>query len=166
MVRNTVGGNKQKGQARKNAIAKNNFIRLSESDEEKYAMVTRLYGGKLCEVITDNDIKLKCVIRGKFSGKFKRSNTISAGSIVLVGMRDWEAEATTCDLLEVYDLNDVQYIRTLPNVNFKFCDGATTGQTDEMFSNAPIAPQFVPDEEDMNQTSECNIAEDVDLDLI
>jgi len=48
-----------------------------------------------------------CVIRGKFRGKGKRDNVLSMGSMVLVGMRDYESckgkdKLETCDLLEVY----------------------------------------------------------------
>ena len=172
MVKNTTGGNKQKGQARKSGSSSNKNIRLSTSDEERYAMVSRLYGGKICEVHTDNNLKLKCVIRGKFSGKFKRNNAISAGTIVLVGLRSWEKETTVCDLMEVYDASEVQYIQNLPNINFAFYANASKAPGDEIFANPNAGDDFIMEEdEDMPKASSVKTVtvfdeDDIDYDNI
>jgi len=168
MVKNTIGGNKQKGMARKNTTSTNKQIRLSTSVAERYARVTRMYGGKLCEVITDNNLNLKCAIRGKFSGKYKRSNTIAPGSIILVGLREWESEATICDLMEVYDPTDVQIIRSLPNINLKFDDSTTSEQGDDLFADSSVGQQFIPDEDDIvEKVDTANyVDDDIDFSMI
>ena len=54
---------------------------------------------------------MTCHIRGKFRGRGKRDNTLISGTWVLVGLREWEHEASgdkllNCDLIEVYSDSD------------------------------------------------------------
>lgn len=123
MVKNTHGGNRTKGQARKNFTAPvNTKLRMSENELEVYAIATHMLGngrfyakrlsGKL------HGTECICVIRGKFKGKKKRNNLVSIGTVVLIGEREWRVDATatvaehekkendTCDLLEVYSETD------------------------------------------------------------
>jgi translation initiation factor IF-1 len=116
MVKNQTGGNKQKSQARKYSVnVRENKLRLSEDEGEKYAQVVSLLGNGMCYVIIDNNTKLLCIIRGKFKGRGKRDNIIKKGSWVLVGLREWEHAPNDknkfqkCDLLELYsDYNKEQ----------------------------------------------------------
>jgi hypothetical protein len=60
-------------------------------------------------------MKRLCHFRGKFSGKNKRQNEITANSWVMVGTREWESDKSlvtsgkkkdqlnNCDMLEVYN---------------------------------------------------------------
>jgi translation initiation factor IF-1 len=110
MVKNT-GGNKAKGYARKNLVKGSHALRASEDPAEIYAQVIKLMGGSICRV---NDLKgqeMTCHIRGKFRGRGKRDNTLTSGTWVLVGLREWEHEASgdkllNCDLIEVYSDSD------------------------------------------------------------
>ena len=119
MVKNT-GGGKHKGIARK-FVNSNDASALSETktrvirvpDEECYAQVARRLGGSICEVVTHEGDRFQCHIRGKFSGKFKRSNCLEVGSFVLVGKRAWESVKKNVDLLHVYLPHDVQYLKSL-----------------------------------------------------
>ncbi len=106
MVKNSFGGNKAKGHARKDNSSSHK-IRLSSSPLEIYAKVVKLFGGNRCDVITINGDSLSCVIRGKFSGKFKHSNIIYINSFVLVGIHDWASDKSISDLLFVYQHNDL-----------------------------------------------------------
>ena len=106
MVKNSFGGNKAKGHARKDNSSSHK-IRLSTSPLEIYAKVVKLFGGNRCDVITIDGDSLSCVIRGKFSGKFKHSNIISINSFVLVGIHDWASDKSISDLLFVYQHNDL-----------------------------------------------------------
>jgi len=112
MVKNTTGGNKSKGFARKNIIVKNNSaLRVSEDDAEVYAQVTKIFGGASCQVINLKGDSLLCHIRGKFRGRGKRDNFIGVGSWLLVGLREWERESApgkllNCDVIEVYNDSD------------------------------------------------------------
>jgi len=117
MVKNTHGGNRHKGFARKHAASGSETSRLRTSidDAELYAIVTKMLGNGMfhCHCI-DNVVRLGH-IRGKFSGRRKSSNWVNTGSWVLVGLREWDVGGTKvtttsgktklpeCDLLELYD---------------------------------------------------------------
>jgi len=82
-------------------------LRLVQEEGECFAQVERMLGGSNCHVKCVDGVSRLCVIRGKFRGKGKRDNALSMGSMVLVGMRDYESckgkdKLETCDLLEVY----------------------------------------------------------------
>lgn len=127
MVKNTTGGSKTKGQARKFVNSKSsNSLRISTNELEVYAQVSKLLGGSMCHI---NDILGKtylCHIRGKFRGRSKRDNFIEAGSWVLVGLREWSVgvensrgKLEECDLLEVYnDADKNRLINTVTNFNW------------------------------------------------
>ena len=120
MVKNTVGGSKTKGFARKsfNKTA-SSVVRLPNNVLEKFAIVTKLYGQGRCQVITSEPfpLTLNCIIRNKFKARFKNSNLVSIHSIILVGYRDWETpDFKICDLLEVYSQDDINHIRTIPSI--------------------------------------------------
>ena len=118
MVKNN-GGNKAKKMGRKFVSGGNEAgrarTRLSECDEEVYACVTKYYGSGMCDVTCVDGESRMCVIRKKFRGRSKRHNIVSVGTYVLVGVRDWEVVAAgtkrKCDLLEVYNQNDMNTIR-------------------------------------------------------
>ena len=124
MVKNTTGGNKSKGFARKNFTKKDNSLRTSEDEAEVYVQVTKIYGGPMCQVITLKDEELLCHIRGKFRGRGKRDNFIGNGTWLLVGKREWEKESSSgkllnCDVIEVYnDADKVKLINNLTSVNW------------------------------------------------
>ena len=118
MVKNTVGGSKTKGFARKSFNkSSTSSIRLPQNELETFAIVTKMFGGGLCQVITNqHEITLNCVIRNKFKARFKNMNLVSLHSIILVGFREWESvdNRKICDLLEVYSNDDIVHLRSLP----------------------------------------------------
>jgi hypothetical protein len=125
MVKNTTGGNKSKGFARKNIIVKsNNTLRVSEDDAELYAQVIKIFGGASCQVINLKGEPLLCHIRGKFRGRGKRDNFIGNGTWLLVGLREWEKEPApgkllNCDVIEVYsDADKVRLKNNVTSVNW------------------------------------------------
>jgi translation initiation factor IF-1 len=115
MVKNLKGGNKAKGQGRKytSNYASRAALRLSVSDLEIYACVTKHFGQGRCLVKTVDDKELQCVIRHKFK---KRNSNVLVGSIILVGLREWEGPDNykICDLLELYDQEDHNTLKTIP----------------------------------------------------
>lgn len=120
MVKNIQGGSKSKGQARKfstSCTSSRSILRLSNCSLEKYACVTKLYGQGRCKVITVDDVELQLVIRNKFKGRSLRSNMVSVGSVILVGLREWEGPDNykICDLLEVYDTDDYNKLKSIPS---------------------------------------------------
>jgi len=125
MVKNTTGGNKSKGFARKNIIVKtNNTLRVSEDEAELYAQVTKIFGGASCQVINVKGEPMLCHIRGKFRGRGKRDNFIGNGTWLLVGLREWEKEPApgkllNCDVIEVYNESDkVRLKNNVTSVNW------------------------------------------------
>lgn len=147
MVKNTAGG-KHKNQARKFLNAPSSSrIRLSTDPDECYALVTKMSGNGMCrvDIAHHNSIisDICCHIRGKFRSRNKKQNLVSVNSIVLVGLRAWESDTKSCDLVCIYldselsslpslpfshsnlpsnDLDDPLYLTSLPHSNPSFID--------------------------------------------
>mgnify|MGYP000343635375 CR=1 FL=1 len=136
MVKNTKGGNKAKGQARKFVNEKpSSFLRVSQDELEMYAQVIRNLGNRMCHVTCLDGKTRLCIIRGKFSGRGKRDNIIGINSWILVGLREWEQDnlgassgsagggdgdkkMQKCDLLEVYSDLDKEKLKSTVRVNW------------------------------------------------
>jgi len=123
MVKNKKGGSGHKKMARKH-VSGGEFRqrRLREPKEgEIFARVTRVNGGGVCEVICNDKVNRQMIIRKKFRGRNKRDNNIGIGTIVLVGLRDWEVVSTKkkpkVDLLEVYNINQIDELKKLKSLN-------------------------------------------------
>jgi translation initiation factor 1A len=125
MVKNTTGGSKTKGQARKfvNAPRQTSNIRLANDENELYAQVTKMLGNGMCHVLCIDGKTRLCHIRGKFRGRGKRDNLIGNNSWLLIGLRDWESDKNdiklnNCDLLEVYSPIDIDRLKSTVNENW------------------------------------------------
>jgi translation initiation factor IF-1 len=146
MVKNTTGGSKTKGQARKlvsyDAKSTHKALRLSTDDYEIYSQVIKNLGNGMCHVLSTDGKTRLCHIRGKFRGRGKRDNMIVVGSWILVGLREWEVgkddskKLENCDLLEVYsDLDKERLKTTVTTVNwttFVSNDTKTTSSKSEI----------------------------------
>lgn len=123
MVKNVAGGCNGKKVARKHTNKGKNELRLSKTSDEKYAIVKKLLGNT-CDVICDDGVNRRCIIRGKFTGRNKRDNMLDNGTYILVGMREWVDEGSGsgsrtnedknvkyCDLLEVYNSMERDILR-------------------------------------------------------
>lgn len=119
MVKNTTGGNKAKGHARKTMNKPASFaLRLAHGSDEMYAQVTKTLGNGMCHVLSATDGRTwLCHIRGKFRGRGKSSNIVKMGSWLLVGRREWETAkaCANCDLLEVYSDMEIDKLKKLIN---------------------------------------------------
>ena len=62
MVKN-FGGNKAKGFARKSFAKTDKELRTSQDPDEIYAQVTKIYGGKNCQVTTLDGVEMLCHIK-------------------------------------------------------------------------------------------------------
>ena len=151
MVKN-AGGNKTKGQARKFASSgpKSDILRISEDECEVYAIVDVYLGNNMCQVLCiDNVIRL-CHIRGKFRGRGKRDNTVSKGSWILVGLREWDIQKIEkskkiqeCDLLEVYsDLDKDRLKSNVKNVKWKLFTKNENGNNEDDEDDETFADEF------------------------
>lgn len=154
MVKNRNGGKGTKGLARKLSSSNDNHrLRLSTSDDEKYAFVKQMLGNGMCSVVTNDNLTLICHIRSKFRGRSKRNNFVTKNSIILVGIRDWENPFKNCDLLELYDDNDLIQLKKLPFIDLSLFDSFISfnpSYFDDsiLFTNElpilDIKPQFIP----------------------
>ena len=126
MVKNVAGGCNGKKVARKHTTKGKNDLRLSKSSDEKYAIVNRLLGNT-CDVICDDGVNRRCMIRGKFTGRNKRDNMLDNGTYILIGLREWVDEGghsrksdnkniKYCDLLEVYNSMERDILRRTHNI--------------------------------------------------
>lgn len=126
MVKNTTGGSKTKGQARKFVSSSSGKLRISEDEAEIYAQVTTIFGNAMCEVTCIDKKNRLCHIRGKFRGRGKRDNFIGRGSWLLIGLREWESsdameakgKLANCDLLEVYNDHDKERLKSTIHIDW------------------------------------------------
>lgn len=117
MVKNTTGGTKTKGLARKHqSDGSDARLRLPTNELELVACVTKMLGNGMCEIYTNKDVRLIGHIRNKFRGRQKRNNMISASMIVLIGLREWENPLKNCDILTIYDDSQVSQLKNMPNI--------------------------------------------------
>jgi hypothetical protein len=121
MVKNTSGGTGHKSQARKFASStKSNVLRCPAEDGEYFAQVAKNFGGGICDVvliINNTSQTMRCQIRGKFRSRNRKHNSVTVGSLLLVGLREWEApNYKICDVLEVYEPEDMQLFTSMPQM--------------------------------------------------
>jgi len=177
MVRNTTGGSKAKGQARKfvSGAKQSRALRVSMDESEVYAQVTKYLGNAMCDVICSDGITRLCHIRGKFRGRGKRDNMVLLGSWLLVGLREWATEKKdkkeSCDLLEVYSEPDKEGLKNIKTVDwsiFMMNDTKMIEASDIEFSNEKIeehqALEFEMSKEGNHKTV-IALGEDEDVDV-
>ena len=97
---------KGKGKGKSNHNNDYGPARTPQEVGELFAVVSRIYGGENMGVTCSDGKERLCVIRRKFRGRHKRSNEVTIGSLVLVGLYDWATKThgkkQKCDLLHVY----------------------------------------------------------------
>ena len=121
MPKNTTGGKRAKSMARKNVNGSNKGggrLRVPKEEYERVAVVTKMYGNGMFAATLDSGEELRGHIRGKHTGRSKRDNFVRPGALVLVGLRDWEAEAKNCDLLEVYNESEIDQLAGVVDISF------------------------------------------------
>jgi len=140
MVKNTTGGNKSKGFARKNFAKRDTALRVVSEEGEIYAQAVKVMGGNIASAIDIDGLPLRAHIRGKFRGRGKRDNFIGPGTWLLVGLHGWSAEKNPgdirdCDILEVYnDTDKIRLKNSVTSINWtKFIanDSKTIGTPDD-----------------------------------
>ena len=152
MVRNTIGGSKTKSFARKNAGPVSAIDYIPKTDLEKTAVVTKLYGHGMCQILTTDtpQLDLMCHIRGKFRGRSKKQNMIILNSRVVIGLRDWENPYKNCDLISVltsYEDTKVTYSSCGSTLdNFIFSNEDTVEETTKLSATSEIST--IKDKED------------------
>ena len=132
MVKNIGGKNTKKG-GRKFLKEEVRKIRYKKVDGETYGRVIKLLGNGICEVICNDGKIRQCIIRNKFRGRNKRSNTIMENTKVLVGLRDWEVlkegKKERCDLLYVYNSKEEKDLKS--DCNWRIIGGIDESEEKE-----------------------------------
>ena len=114
MVKNS-GGCKAKSFARKNSDASHSPLRLILSPDERYAIVLKIFGGSVCQVLSHDNITLNAIIRGKFRGKSKRSSIINVGSLIIISIRDFSSDKHVSDIVHVFSPFHISIFKLLPS---------------------------------------------------
>ena len=119
MVKNTIGGKRGKMMANKRVGGGggDKKLRLSLNEDEIYVCVSKVFGSGMFEVMDNQNIKYRAQLRGKMKGPNKRHNFVSLFSILLVGKRSDLSDSNICDVLFVYDDQDVLSLSLLPYLN-------------------------------------------------
>jgi translation initiation factor 1A len=110
MGKNKFGGNKAKKMARKHSIPVERKTRYQKEEGEIYGCCNKIHGGGQIQVLCIDGLERLCFIRKKFKGRGKKDNIINIGTLILVGVREFESiidnKLQKCDLLEVYSSHD------------------------------------------------------------
>lgn len=131
--RNTQGGSKFKSMARKDMGHRGDGkLVLSTDPLEKYAMVTKMLGNGMFYAIDEENTQYLGHIRNKFRGKSKRQNMISCGSVILLGLREWESPHKNGDLVHIYEPQDIE------SLHLKFPTNEKSEHTDIAFDYSTV----------------------------
>lgn len=179
MVKNTSGGKKAKGSARKfsNTTIKSKLIQ-SSNEYEMYAIVKKLLGDNRCKVLCHDNIERTCIIRGIFRGRNKKSNNVVVNGCVLVGLRDFEkkimeeiSDIKNCDLLEVYTDEEKEKLKSIElSINWKILSNeeltygnkiSDKDNTDDNFSF--VNNYTIIEEDDENNEIKENVENIIDI---
>ena len=123
MVKNTTGGTKTKGLARKHVKSAGGggsaALRLPENELEVIVAVETMLGNGMCRVFNEKGDCFIAHIRNKFKGRHKRANLICKNSIILCGYREWEKPYKNLDVIFIYDDYNINQIRQNPTINIQ-----------------------------------------------
>jgi translation initiation factor IF-1 len=175
MVRNEKGGKGAKGLARKAVTSsggREERLRLPSCELEKLACVTNMYGNGMCEIHLNDNTKLIGHIRNKFRGRQKRSNMILRYSVVMIGLREWENPIKNCDILCIYDDNQIEQLKTIPQINvsnimkLKLSGTPIAAQTGDLNDNLVFTTETDEDLHQMlNEVSAFDMETEEDVDI-
>jgi translation initiation factor IF-1 len=137
MVKNITGGNKHKGQARKNVngnqYASASKVRVATNEFEIYAQVTKFWGGKRFDALDIHGKTRMCTIPQKFSGRNAKDNRITVNTWVLIGERQWQvSETPVYDLLEVYSEYEKHYLKKNIHANWNIFESSEKSSGSDM----------------------------------
>ena len=153
MVKNTTGGTGTKSLARKHMNkGKDANVRTPTEEAEKFGYVSQIFGQGMVEILIAGNIRLIGHIRNKFRGKQKRHNLITRGSIVLIGMRTWESVPKNCDILTIYDDNDIKSLKNRSDLDIdeviKLQQENTINHKQDVTDELEFSNKYEEDEDD------------------
>lgn len=146
-------------------------LRTSNTEDEMYATVSKIFGNGMCEVQCMDEVTRMCIIRKKFRGRVKQSNQVSVGVTVLVGLRQWEknekASLPKCDLLEVYSEAEIRKLKQRGGINLdKIAHRGIVTETDEIeFDTTSQEVNYGPNDDIPLQPNRYELSSDEDSDV-
>jgi hypothetical protein len=173
MVKNTNGGSKHKGQARKNVNTNtkekgNNHskVRISLNEREIYAQVTKFFGNRFEAKDLHGNV-MNCSIPNKFKGRNAKDNRIAVNVWVLVGKRVWEVSNNpVLELMEVYNDSEKNYLKKNVHENWSIFESEDTSSCN-MFEFVNDANEYTDIiQREAQITSQKNLAVDKEADWI
>lgn len=111
MTINKAGGNRWKKYAKKNEFnnKKNKIRTIEDSEFEVYGQCVKVCGGNKIEVIDTHGNTFMSTIPGKFRGRGRRDNFISANTWLLIGLREYNKKES--DVIVVYSNEEVERLK-------------------------------------------------------
>ena len=97
----------RKGARRGGAAAKSRDVPFRDEDGQSYAVVTAMLGNGRLRARCEDTVERMCKIRGSM----RRSDWISVGDVILVGLRGFQD--AKADVLHRYPHEDVRRLRKL-----------------------------------------------------
>lgn len=140
-MKNKNGGKGHKKMARKhlNVNTHREKTRFPLLDGELFAVVTKVYGGGMFEVMCNDGVSRLCVMRNRFKHRNKRDNNVTLHGLLLVGLREWEVleakKKPKCDLLYVYSEGDYDDVKEHKDYNKKILGENDNNDTSIVFSD-------------------------------
>ena len=119
MVQNKKGGSGGQKVARKNVGGGNagsQDVRRITDPGEMYAVVSKIYSNRRCDVIGTDGNTYNCNVRGKFLKGRRGNASMAIGVWLMVGFYEWEVRSDgskNCDLLEIYTAAEKDKLRQL-----------------------------------------------------
>jgi hypothetical protein len=172
MVQNKKGGSGGKKVARKNVgggNASSQDVRRITDPGEMYAVVSKIYSNRRCDVIGTDGNTYNCNVRGKFLKGRRGNASMAVGVWLMVGFYEWEVRSDgskNCDLLEIYTAVEKDKLRQLEGrkLDAIMHVGDMTGtENDCTFSNFHIekdTEKGEADEEEESSSEEDNNSDD------
>lgn len=97
----------RKGARRAGAVDRGREVPYRDEDGQSYAVVTAMLGNGRLRARCEDTVERMCKIRGSM----RRSEWISVGDVILVGLREYQD--TKADVLHRYPHEDVRRLRRM-----------------------------------------------------
>jgi len=105
---------------------------LEKTEDTEYGIVTKKLG--CSRFLVRPNLKVNEII-GKICGKYrkgniKKSNWVDIGSVVLIGLRDYQDN--TVDIIYVYNPQEIRQLKKMGVILFDTAEQETDGKIDEL----------------------------------
>ena len=118
---NIKGGNKHKKYAKERHVEiKLNINDLDKTEDQEFAFVINMLGNKRAFLQCYDKKKRNGLIRGSKKNMSKRNNWITNNSLVLISLRTFSTIDDKCDIIKLYNQEEVQFLIKHKKITFNF----------------------------------------------